>query len=110
MPGGEKWERLLKKYLSGRPTLRRVFVLIDARHGAKAVDEEIMTLLDRSAVTFQVVMTKVDKLRGDALEQSLAKTRAALAKHPAAYPELVLTSSEKGQGIETLRAIIAGIA
>ena len=106
----EKWQRLLKNYLSGRQTLRRVFVLIDARHGAKAVDEEIMTLLDRSAVTFQVVMTKVDKLRGDALDESLAKTRAALAKHPAAYPELILSSSEKGDGIETLRAVIAGIA
>lgn len=106
----EKWQRLLKQYLSGRPTLRRVFVLIDARHGAKDVDEEIMSLLDRSAVTFQVVMTKVDKLRGDALEASLAKTREALAKHPAAYPELILSSSEKGDGIEKLRAIIAGIS
>jgi len=106
----EKWQRLLKQYLSGRQTLRRVFVLIDARHGAKAVDEEIMSLLDSSAVTFQVVMTKVDKLKGDALEASLAKTRAALTKHPAAYPELILTSSEKGDGIPTLRAIIAGIA
>jgi len=106
----EKWQRLLKQYLSGRPTLRRVFVLIDARHGAKDVDEEIMSLLDRSAVTFQVVMTKVDKLRGDALEASLAKTRDALAKHPAAYPELILSSSEKGDGIEKLRAIIAGIS
>ncbi len=106
----EKWQRLLKKYLSGRQTLRRVFVLIDARHGAKSVDEEIMSLLDSSAVTFQVVMTKVDKLKGDALQASLDKTRAALAKHPAAYPELILTSSEKGDGIPTLRAIIAGIA
>ena len=106
----EKWQRLLKQYLSGRPTLRRVFVLIDARHGAKDVDEEIMSLLDRSAVTFQVVMTKVDKLRSDALEASLAKTREALAKHPAAYPELILSSSEKGDGIEKLRAIIAGIS
>ncbi|MEN8894717.1 MAG: ribosome biogenesis GTP-binding protein YihA/YsxC [Yoonia sp.] len=106
----EKWQRLLKQYLSGRQTLRRVFVLIDARHGAKAVDEEIMSLLDRSAVTFQVVMTKVDKLRGDALDKSLDKTRAAMARHPAAYPELILTSSEKGDGIETLRAIIAGIS
>lgn len=105
----EKWQRLLKNYLRGRQTLRRVFVLIDARHGAKSVDEEIMSLLDSSAVTFQVVMTKVDKLRGDALEQSLTKTRAALAKHPAAFPELILTSSEKGDGIETLRAVIAGI-
>ena len=105
----DKWQRLLKQYLSGRQTLRRVFVLIDARHGAKAVDEEIMSLLDRSAVTFQVVMTKVDKLRGDALAESLAKTRAAMTKHPAAFPELILTSAEKGDGIPTLRAIIAGI-
>ena len=104
-----RWQALLKQYLSGRPTLRRVFVLIDARHGAKAVDEEIMTLLDRSAVTFQVVMTKVDKVRGAALDGSLAATRAALAKHPAAFPELILTSSDSGQGIETLRAVIAGI-
>ncbi len=106
----EKWQRLLKQYLQGRQTLRRVFVLIDARHGAKAVDEEIMSLLDSSAVTFQVVMTKVDKLKGGALQASLDKTRAALAKHPAAFPELILTSSEKGDGIKTLRAIIAGIA
>ena len=105
----EKWQRLLKQYLSGRPTLRRVFVLIDARHGAKAVDEEIMTLLDRSAVTFQVVMTKTDKVKGAALSDALAQTRSVLAKHPAAFPELLLTSSEKGEGIETLRAVIAGI-
>jgi len=105
----EKWQRLLKQYLSGRQTLRRVFVLIDARHGAKAVDEEIMSLLDSAAVTFQVVMTKVDKLKGDALQAALDKTRAALTKHPAAFPELILTSSEKGDGIKTLRAVIAGI-
>jgi len=105
----EKWQRLLKNYLQGRQTLRRVFVLIDARHGAKPVDEEIMTLLDRAAVTFQVVLTKVDKLKGKALDEALAKTRAAMAKHPAAFPELILTSSEKGIGIPTLRAIIAGI-
>ena len=105
----EKWQRLLKQYLQGRQTLRRVFVLIDARHGAKAVDEEIMSLLDSSAVTFQVVMTKTDKLKGSALQASLDKTRAALAKHPAAFPEIILTSSEKGDGIATLRAVIAGI-
>ena len=104
-----KWQRLLKQYLQGRQTLRRVFVLIDARHGAKAVDEEIMSLLDSSAVAFQVVMTKVDKLKGKDLADSLNKTRAALNKHPAAFPELILTSSEKGDGIPTLRAIIAGI-
>lgn len=106
----EKWQQLLKQYLSGRQTLRRVFVLIDARHGAKTVDEEIMTLLDKSAVTFQVVMTKVDKVKGKALEEALTRTRAALAKHPAAFPELILTSSEKGEGIPTLRAVIASIA
>ncbi len=105
----EKWQKLLKQYLQGRQTLRRVFVLIDARHGAKAVDEEIMSLLDASAVTFQVVLTKTDKLKGDALKASLDKTRAALAKHPAAFPEIILTSSEKGDGIPTLRAVIAGI-
>ena len=109
VPVVEKWQRLLKQYLQGRQTLRRVFVLIDARHGAKAVDEEIMSLLDASAVTFQVVMTKTDKLKGGALQASLDKTRAALAKHPAAFPEIILTSSEKGDGIATLRAVIAGI-
>jgi GTP-binding protein len=105
----EKWQRLLKRYLAGRPTLRRVFVLIDSRHGAKAVDEEIMSLLDKAAVTFQVVMTKTDKVRKTQLDQSIEATRAVLAKHPAAYPEIVLTSSDKGDGIATLRAIIYGI-
>jgi GTP-binding protein len=109
-PVVEKWQRLLKAYLSGRPTLRRVFVLIDARHGAKAVDEEIMALLDASAVTFQAVLTKTDKVKGSDLDAALARTRAVLAKHPAAFPELVLTSSEKGEGIPTLRSIIADIA
>lgn len=105
----QKWQKLLKSYLSGRPTLRRVFVLIDARHGAKAVDEEIMGLLDKTAVTFQVVMTKTDKVSKAELAKSLDITRASLAKHPAAFPEIILTSSEKSDGIETLRAIIATI-
>ena len=103
----EKWQRLLKTYLAGRATLRRAFVLIDSRHGVKAVDEEIMSLLDRAAVTFQAVLTKVDKVKEHDREKVLMQVRAALAKHPAAFPELVLTSSEKGQGIETLRALIA---
>jgi GTP-binding protein len=105
----EKWQRLLKNYLSGRQNLRRAFVLIDSRHGVKKVDDEIMTLLDKSAVTFQVVMTKADKVKEKDREKMLAQVRKALSKHPAAYPELVLTSSEKGDGIETLRAIIAGL-
>ncbi|WP_347310950.1 ribosome biogenesis GTP-binding protein YihA/YsxC [Defluviimonas sp. SAOS-178_SWC] len=102
-----KWQRLLKSYLAGRSTLRRAFVLIDMRHGIKAVDEEILTLLDRSAVTFQVILTKADKVKSADQEKTIAQVRAALQKHPAAFPELVVTSSEKGDGIETLRAIIA---
>ncbi len=104
-----KWQALLKAYLAGRASLRRAFVLIDGRHGAKAVDEEIMTLLDRSAVPFQAVLTKADKPRGGDLDRALATTRAALARHPAAFPELIVTSSETGAGIATLRATIAGL-
>jgi GTP-binding protein len=105
-----KWQALLKQYLQGRATLRRAFVLIDTRHGVKAVDEEILTLLDRAAVTFQVVMTKADKVNHATREANIAQVMAALQKHPAAYPEIVVTSSEKGEGIETLRAIIATLA
>lgn len=104
-----KWQALLKSYLAGRATLRRAFVLIDMRHGVKKVDEEIMTLLNRAAVTFQVVLTKSDKISLEAQEKTLAQVRAALARHPAAYPELLVTSSEKGEGIATLRAIIASM-
>ncbi len=102
-----KWQALLKQYLSGRATLRRAFVLIDARHGVKAVDEEILKLLDRSAVTFQAVLTKVDKINRTEREAVIEQVKGALGKHPAAYPEIVVTSSEKGEGIETLRALIA---
>lgn len=102
-----KWQALLKQYLSGRATLRRAFVLIDARHGVKAVDEEILKLLDRSAVTFQAVLTKVDKINRTERAAVIEQVKGALGKHPAAYPEIVVTSSEKGEGIETLRALIA---
>lgn len=105
----QKWQALLKQYLSGRQNLRRAFVLIDARHGVKPVDEEIMALLDGSAVTFQTVLTKADKVKEKDRDRVLEQVRGALKRHPAAYPELVLTSSEKGDGIETLRAIIAGL-
>jgi GTP-binding protein len=104
-----KWQALLKSYLQGRQTLRRAFVLVDMRHGIKAVDDEIMTLLDRSAVTFQVVLTKADKVNKATREATIAQVQGALAKHPAAYPEIILTSSEKGEGIETLRAVIAAL-
>ncbi|MFN3526302.1 MAG: YihA family ribosome biogenesis GTP-binding protein, partial [Paracoccus sp. (in: a-proteobacteria)] len=83
--------------------------LIDSRHGIKPVDHEIMTLLDRSAVPFQVVLTKTDKLGPNALPPVIEQVQAELQKHPAAYPELIVTSSEKGEGIATLRAIIAGL-
>ncbi|MGC8202194.1 ribosome biogenesis GTP-binding protein YihA/YsxC [Aliiroseovarius sp. PTFE2010] len=103
----EKWQRLLKTYLSGRASLRRAFVLIDSRHGVKAVDEEIMTLLDKAAVTFQVVLTKADKVKATDRERMLKQVRSALQKHPASFPEIISTSSETGDGIADLRAIIA---
>ncbi len=107
LPVVEKWQRLLKNYLQGRQTLRRAFVLVDTRHGVKAVDREILTMLDKAAVTFQVVLTKADKVSKAERDAVIAHVQGALVKHPAAYNELVVTSSEKGDGIETLRAIIA---
>jgi GTP-binding protein len=106
----KRWQKLLKSYLAGRPSLRRAFVLIDARHGIMAVDNEILSLLDKSAVTFQVVLTKTDKVSQADLDATLAAVRNALRRHPAAFPGIVLTSSESGTGIETLRSIIAHIA
>ncbi|MEO8242799.1 MAG: ribosome biogenesis GTP-binding protein YihA/YsxC [bacterium] len=102
-----KWQALLKSYLAGRQNLRRAFVLIDARHGIKEVDDEILKLLDRSAVTFQVVLTKVDKISQTEKLAVIEQVKGALAAHVAAYPEIIVTSSEKGEGIETLRAVIA---
>ena len=106
-PVVEKWQALLKAYLAGRPTLRRVFLLVDGRHGVKPVDAEIMDLLNRSAVTFQVVLTKTDKLKAAELERIVEGVKVALAPHPAAYPEIVVTSAETGYGIDTLRSVIA---
>ena len=103
----EKWQNLLKKYLAGRQSLRRAFVLVDGRHGVKKVDTEIMSMLDSSAVTFQVVLTKLDKVKENDRENILDKVRTSLQKHPAAFPEIILTSSEKGWGIQTLRSVIA---
>lgn len=105
----EKWQALLRRYLAGRQTLRRAFVLVDSRHGIKPVDDEIMTLLDQSAVTFQCVMTKIDKVKEKDRTRVLDQVRERLSTHPAAFPELVLTSADKGHGIDVLRSIIAGI-
>ncbi|AZB70020.1 ribosome biogenesis GTP-binding protein YihA/YsxC, partial [Cereibacter sphaeroides] len=89
----EKWQRLLKAYLAGRQTLRRAFVLIDARHGVKPVDDEIMKLLDGAAVTFQTVLTKADKVKVAERDKVLDQVRASLTRHPAAFPEIILSSS-----------------
>jgi len=105
----EAWTRLVRDYLGGRVTLVRVFVLIDARHGIMAVDEEILSLLDIAAVSYQVVLTKGDKINAHALAEVEARTLERLAKRPAAFPEIISTSSEKGAGIELLRATIAGL-
>jgi GTP-binding protein len=103
----KKWTGLVKAYLRGRVTLKRVFLLIDARHGIKAVDQQIIDLLNEAAVSFQVVLTKADKISLPALEAVSAKTLDALKKEPAAFPELIATSSERGGGIDVLRATIA---
>ena len=109
-PVVDKWQQLLKAYLRGRASLRRAFVLIDARHGAKPVDEEIMALLDGAAVPFMAVLTKADKLKPAERDRNLGQVRDVLRRHPAAYPEMLLTSSETGLGIPTLRHEIAALA
>lgn len=104
------WTGLVKDYLRGRARLRRVFLLIDARHGLKANDLEVIELMDKSAVVYQVVLTKADKVKAGAREKVLDETRRKLAKHPAAHPAVLLTSSRKGDGLAELRAEIASLA
>jgi GTP-binding protein len=101
------WNRTLRGYLSGRRTLLRVFLLVDARHGLKPVDDEIMGLLDSAAVSYQVILTKADKISRTDLERVIARTEQSLAKHPAAYPHIIATSAETGTGFEDLRAVVA---
>ncbi|MCC0059046.1 MAG: YihA family ribosome biogenesis GTP-binding protein [Hyphomicrobiaceae bacterium] len=103
------WTRLIEDYLKGRRELKRVFLLIDARHGLKANDRDTMKLMDESAVSYQGVLTKSDKPKLSELEATIAKTEAELAKHPAAYPRLLVTSAHDGLGIPELRATIAGL-
>jgi GTP-binding protein len=104
------WTKLLKDYLRGRVPLRRVCVLIDSRHGIKENDAEILKLLDESAVPYQVVLTKSDKIKASELQQCLEATAKALVKHPAAHPQVLVTSAEKGHGIPELRAALALLA
>lgn len=105
----EAWTQLITAYLSGRATLARVFLLIDSRHGLKPPDLQVMEMLDQAAVSYQLVLTKIDKINHSALAEVAQATLKALQKHPAAYPELLVTSSEKGTGMEELRAAIATI-
>ena len=109
----ENWKKLVRTYLRGRPVLHRTLVLIDSRHGLKDVDREMMTMLDEAAVGYRLVLTKADKLKASVLDEVAAKVAEESRKHVAAYPELHVTSAEKGLGIPELRAAIlldAGVA
>lgn len=106
----KKWQKTIFAYLQGRVNLKRVFLLIDSRHGIKKVDRNIMEMLDKAAVTYQIILTKSDKISAAELEKVLAQTQAETAKHAAAYVDVIVTSSEKGFGIDELRAEIARIA
>jgi GTP-binding protein len=103
------WNELIRDYLRGRPTLKRVFLLIDARLGIKPIDRSIMELLDEAAVSYQVILTKADKLPPRALEAVSAATRAAVERSAAAFPEIIVTSAASGLGIEHLRAAMSAI-
>ena len=100
------WTELIHKFLLGRASLARVYVLIDARHGIKEVDLEVLKTLDRSAVSYQIVLTKADQVKAAELETRIAETEAALAKHPAAFPNVLATSSRSSTGMESLRCLL----
>jgi GTP-binding protein len=106
----EDWQGMMFDYLRGRPTLRRVLLLLDARIEIKSADTAVMDLLDRAAVTFQLVLTKGDGVKPDALERKQAAVAALARQHAAAHPEVMVTSSETGEGIELLRAEIAALS
>jgi GTP-binding protein len=106
----QDWQGLMFDYLRGRTVLRRVMLLLDARVEVKEADRAVMELLDRAAVTFQLVLTKVDGVKPAALARKLEEARALARAHPAAHPEVVATSSETGEGVPELRAAIAGLA
>ena len=101
------WTALSQAFLQGRATLARVYLLIDARHGLKSIDADVLAALDQAAVTYQIVLTKADQVPEAELAARLAATQAALAKHPAAYPQVLVTSAHEGSGIAELRAAIA---
>ncbi len=102
----EAWKRLVRDYLRGRVELKRTLVLIDSRHGVKDVDREMLKMLDEAAVGYRLVLTKADKIKASELAEVLAATQAEARKHPAAFPVVHVTSSEKGMGIPELRAAV----
>lgn len=105
----DAWNVLIRDYLRGRVALQRVFLLIDSRHGMKEIDHDIATLLDKSAVSYQLVLTKLDKLKPGQATRIVEATRGELAKHPAAFPRLVATSSAKRSGLDRLRAEVLDV-
>jgi GTP-binding protein len=105
----EAWTKLIRSFLRGRQALRRVFVLIDSRHGLKPSDEETFDLLDEAAVTYQAVLTKIDKIKPAEVDSVLARTRDGIARRRAAFPLVLITSAETGAGIPELRATVAQI-
>jgi GTP-binding protein len=102
----QQWRNLIRDFLRGRLVLKRTLLLIDARHGIKPVDAEMMKLLDEAAVGYRVVLTKADKIKASELAEVLARTQADARKHVAAHPDVIVTSSEKGMGIPELRAAV----
>ncbi len=103
----ETWTRLIHDYLRGRQNLARVYLLIDARHGLKEVDTDVLETLDKAAVSYQIVLTKADEVKKADIPGLLERTSAAIIRRPAAFPEVLLTSSRDGAGIAELRASIA---
>lgn len=106
----KRWTGLVRRYLQSRAALRRVCLLIDSRHGIKDIDRSLLDMLDRAGVSYQIVLTKTDKLGPTALAETAARVAAELASHTAAHPELHLTSAEQRRGIAALRATLAGFA
>lgn len=104
----ENWRRLVRDYLRGRVVLKRTLLLVDARHGVKPVDADMMKMLDEAAVGYRIVLTKADKIKASELDAVHAATIAEARKHPAAFPVVHVTSSEKGLGIDELRAAVLG--
>jgi len=106
----DNWTKLIKLYLRGRVSLQRIYLLIDSRHGLKKNDLEIMDLLDESALSYQIVLTKIDKIKKTQLDTLLKEVEASFPDHPAAYPEVIATSSVKNQGLDQLKQAITRLA